>query len=246
MAARENIHDAQVTSAAEIALDYIQLRGAQEQIAIADDNLKSEQRTAGLTRQRLAAGFVSALDVANAEAQVATTASAIPVLETSARQNIYALSVLLNASAWRSRGPTLQTRPGAADPARSAGGIALGLVAAAAGHPRGRGAMARRHRANRRGQGRFVSAIFVDGEHQLSERPGADSMLPVPTDLDGGAERQLAHLQGGAIAANVRLQKALTEQAVHHLSPNSAAALARSGERPNRLCREWDHRQGAQ
>ena len=95
VAAQENIHDAQVTLAAEVALNYIQLRSAQEQIDIARENLKAQQSTATLTKRRLAAGFDSALDVANAEAQVASTASIIPVLDTSVRQSIYALSVLL-------------------------------------------------------------------------------------------------------------------------------------------------------
>ena len=50
---------------------------------------------ADLTRQRFQGGFVSGLDVANADAQVATTAAQIPVLEKSAQQAIYSLSVLL-------------------------------------------------------------------------------------------------------------------------------------------------------
>jgi multidrug efflux system outer membrane protein len=97
-AAQEGMHDVQVSLIAETALDYIQLRGLQQQIAIAQDNLKAQQQTAEITRQRLAVGFVSALDVANADAQVATTQSQIPVLESSARQLIYALSVLLARS----------------------------------------------------------------------------------------------------------------------------------------------------
>jgi NodT family efflux transporter outer membrane factor (OMF) lipoprotein len=48
-----------------------------------------------ITRQKAGAGFSSALDVANAEASVATTEAQIPVFETSARQSIYALSILL-------------------------------------------------------------------------------------------------------------------------------------------------------
>lgn len=47
-----------------------------------------------MTRQKFQVGFVSALDVANADALVATTASQIPVLETSARQTIYNISIL--------------------------------------------------------------------------------------------------------------------------------------------------------
>jgi multidrug efflux system outer membrane protein len=84
-----------ITLVAEVALNYIELRGSQQEIIIAQNNLQSQQHTAGLTRQRFQVGLVSALDVANAEAQVATTSSQIPLLETSAQQAIYNLSVLL-------------------------------------------------------------------------------------------------------------------------------------------------------
>src|SRR5262249_40460000 len=94
-AAQEGVRDAYVTLVAEVALNYVQLRGFQQQIAIAQNNLQAQQHTAEITRQRFVVGFVSALDVANATALVATTESQIPVLETSARQAIYTLSVLL-------------------------------------------------------------------------------------------------------------------------------------------------------
>jgi multidrug efflux system outer membrane protein len=84
-----------VTLTAEVAADYIGLRGFQEQIAIAQRNLKAQQHSLDLTRQRFEGGFVAGLDVANAEAQVATTAAQIPVLEQSAQQTIYSLSLLL-------------------------------------------------------------------------------------------------------------------------------------------------------
>jgi NodT family efflux transporter outer membrane factor (OMF) lipoprotein len=94
-AAIEGISNVQVTIAAEVALNYVQLRGYQQQIAIAQKNLKAMRNTALITRQKAGAGFSSALDVANAEASVATTEAQIPVFETSARQAIYALSILL-------------------------------------------------------------------------------------------------------------------------------------------------------
>ncbi|OHB66827.1 MAG: hypothetical protein A2Y77_14815 [Planctomycetes bacterium RBG_13_62_9] len=84
-----------VTLMAEVALNYTDLRSFQEQIAIAQRNLKAQQHSADLTRQRFEGGFVSGLDVANADAQVATTAGQIPLLEQSARQTIYNLSVLI-------------------------------------------------------------------------------------------------------------------------------------------------------
>jgi multidrug efflux system outer membrane protein len=94
-AAVEDSRDVMVTLTAEVALDYIQLRGYQQEIAIAQKNLEDQRETAEITRKRFGVGFASGLDVANAEAQVATTQSQIPLLETSAQQTIYALSVLL-------------------------------------------------------------------------------------------------------------------------------------------------------
>ncbi len=94
-AAIEDSRDVTVTLTAEVALDYIDLRGLQQQIAIAQKNLDSQRQTAEITRKRFQVGFVSGLDTANADAQVATTDSQISVLESSAQQTIYALSVLL-------------------------------------------------------------------------------------------------------------------------------------------------------
>lgn len=84
-----------VTLTAEVALDYVELRGYQQQIAISEKNLEAQRETADITHRRFGVGFASGLDVANADAQVATTRSEIPVLEASAQQTIYALSVLL-------------------------------------------------------------------------------------------------------------------------------------------------------
>jgi NodT family efflux transporter outer membrane factor (OMF) lipoprotein len=78
-----------------VALNYVELRSFQQEIVIAQDNLTAQKHTAELTRQRFGSGLVGALDVANADAQVGTTASLIPTLETSAQQTIYNLSVLL-------------------------------------------------------------------------------------------------------------------------------------------------------
>ena len=94
-AAVEDLRDVLVTLAAEVALNYTDLRSFQQQIVIAQENLKAQKHTAEITRQRYEAGFVGALDVANANAQVATTSSQIPALEAFARQAIYSLSILL-------------------------------------------------------------------------------------------------------------------------------------------------------
>jgi len=94
-AALETRRDVLVTLTAEVARNYIDLRAFQERIAISRQNLEAQKHSAALTRLRFQGGFIGALDVANADAQVATTAAQIPLLEASARQTIYSLSVLL-------------------------------------------------------------------------------------------------------------------------------------------------------
>jgi outer membrane protein, multidrug efflux system len=91
----EDRRDVLVTLVSEVANNYVQLRGYQQEIIIAQNNLKAQQQNAAVVRKRYEGGFVSALDVANAEAQVASTMSQIPLLETSAQQTIYNIAVLL-------------------------------------------------------------------------------------------------------------------------------------------------------
>ncbi len=91
----EDRRDVLVTLVGDVGNNYITLRGLQQQIDIARRNLKAQQHTAAITQKRHDAGFVGGLDVANANAQVATTEATIPVLESSARAAIYSLGVLL-------------------------------------------------------------------------------------------------------------------------------------------------------
>ena len=94
-AAVDDRRDVLVSLVAELGTNYIDLRGIQQQIAIAYKNLEAQEHTAEITRKRHQAGFASGLDVANAEAQVATTQSLIPGLESAAQTAIYSLSILL-------------------------------------------------------------------------------------------------------------------------------------------------------
>ncbi|MBI5590017.1 MAG: efflux transporter outer membrane subunit [Deltaproteobacteria bacterium] len=95
LAAVEGRNGVLVTLAAETAISYINLRGFQQQILIARNNLSAQQHSAELTRKIYLAGLTSALDTTNADAQVANTAAQIPVLESSARQAIYSLGLLI-------------------------------------------------------------------------------------------------------------------------------------------------------
>jgi len=94
-ASEESRRDVLVTLLSEVALNYTQLRGSQRRLAIAYENIAAQQDTVELSQTRYNAGFTNELDVSQAQAQLATTQSQVPLLETSIRQAIYQLSVLL-------------------------------------------------------------------------------------------------------------------------------------------------------
>lgn len=94
LASAASLGDVQVSIAAEVALNYMALRNAQERLAIAQANLGSQQETLQLTQWRLQAGLVTSLEAAQASALAEQTAAQIPVLQTTLLQTIHALSVL--------------------------------------------------------------------------------------------------------------------------------------------------------
>jgi NodT family efflux transporter outer membrane factor (OMF) lipoprotein len=84
-----------LSSLAEVARDYIQLRGVQTQLQIARDNVRIAQESLNLTQQRATGGVTTDLDVANESAQLRTTMAQIPSLEQQEAEAINALSLLL-------------------------------------------------------------------------------------------------------------------------------------------------------
>ena len=84
-----------LSSLAELARDYIQLRGTQALLRIAHDNVRTAQQNLNLTQQRAAGGVTTDLDVANAAAQLRTTAAEIPRLEQQESEQINAICLLL-------------------------------------------------------------------------------------------------------------------------------------------------------
>ncbi|MGI4975643.1 MAG: efflux transporter outer membrane subunit, partial [Janthinobacterium lividum] len=84
-----------LSALAEVARDYVQLRGDQELLRIQRANLLTAEQSLTLTRQRSAGGLGTDLDVAQAAAQVETTRSELPQLEQREQQTINALSLLV-------------------------------------------------------------------------------------------------------------------------------------------------------
>ncbi|QDU57654.1 efflux transporter outer membrane subunit [Aeoliella mucimassa] len=87
--------DTMVLMLAEVATNYVDARAFQRRLAIAQENLKAQQRSLEITQKRFEAELISELDVAQARANVETTRAEIPTLEIGYQQAVNRLSVLL-------------------------------------------------------------------------------------------------------------------------------------------------------
>src|SRR5262249_6455243 len=65
-AAEDNRRDVLLTLLAEVARNYVDVRGFQQRLDITRDNIRTQQQTVELTTARFAAGLSSELDVAQA------------------------------------------------------------------------------------------------------------------------------------------------------------------------------------
>ncbi len=93
-ASAASLGDVQVSIAAEVALSYITLRGAQSQLAIANSNLASQLETLQITQWRLQAGLVTSLEAEQARAAAEQLRAQVAVLATTIEQNGHALAIL--------------------------------------------------------------------------------------------------------------------------------------------------------
>jgi NodT family efflux transporter outer membrane factor (OMF) lipoprotein len=95
VASEETSRDTLISMIAELARDYLQLRGTQDRMRITAENLGAARELAVLTRQRLAGGLATDLDVANADAEVNALESEALPLEQEQASEINAIGFLL-------------------------------------------------------------------------------------------------------------------------------------------------------
>jgi NodT family efflux transporter outer membrane factor (OMF) lipoprotein len=88
-------NDVMLTLLAEVARNYVELRGGQRRLEIAVRDRKLQEEAVELTRARFQGGVANELDLTRAVALLASTQAAIPPLETAVRKSMYAIAVLL-------------------------------------------------------------------------------------------------------------------------------------------------------
>ena len=93
--AKEDQRSVLVSLTAQVALDYIDLRSYQKQLALTRRNLEWQEQTYELTAAKYDSGLATKLDIEQAAANVESTRASIPTLETGIQKSSNAIAVLL-------------------------------------------------------------------------------------------------------------------------------------------------------
>lgn len=97
-AAEETLHDTQVSLLAEVALGYVEARGFQARLAIAQSSLATLHETWQITSWRYQAGLTTQLDEDQARFSLEQTRAQLPALQQGLEQSKQRLAVLLGRS----------------------------------------------------------------------------------------------------------------------------------------------------
>jgi outer membrane protein, multidrug efflux system len=93
--AEASVYATQVSVTAEVARNYFELRGAQQQLGVARHNADNQNETLRITSARLDAGRGTQLDQSRAQAQLSATLATIPDLEAAVTRSMLRLGVLI-------------------------------------------------------------------------------------------------------------------------------------------------------
>lgn len=94
-ASEENLNDVWVTLSAEVARNYLSLRGFQKRLEVLHKNIESQKNTLELTDELLDIGMSDSIAQLQVQQQLSTMEAQEPLLLLSIEKSIYRLSILL-------------------------------------------------------------------------------------------------------------------------------------------------------
>lgn len=110
-AAEYDLRNIFVTVTAETGRAYMQLRGAQYRLNVAQQNAENQRQTYILTQAMMEGGRGTDLDIARAKAQLESTLASIPSLEFEITRAINRISVLIGEQPYAMRKQLLHIKP---------------------------------------------------------------------------------------------------------------------------------------
>ena len=212
-AAVEDRRGVVLAALADLAQDYLQLRGIQAQRAIAEHNQDLARQNTTLVHNRFDNGVATTLDMARARAQEATIAATVPPLRAQEAAVINAIGLLLGEPP---RALEAELKPRAAQPSVPAL-VPVGLRAALVRRrPDLRQAEARLHSATAQvgvAEAEFYPDVTLNGSVELQSLRLKDAFSLYSRAFEVGPTISLPIFQGGRLRGTLRLREAQQREA---------------------------------
>jgi NodT family efflux transporter outer membrane factor (OMF) lipoprotein len=196
----------------EVGLEYVTYRSLQQRIVLAKQNLAAQQGTLDLTRRLLDVGLGTELDVQRAAAQVATTASTIPILGQEAAQTMHALSVLIGQPPMTLEQELAAVGPIPKPPARVAVGLPSELLLRRPDVARSERQLAAQTAEIGVATRDLFPRFFITGAASLQSIHASDFFNWQSRALSLGPSISWPIFEGGRIHANIDLQTATQQE----------------------------------
>jgi len=212
-AAIEDRRGVALAALADLAQNYLQLRGVQAQRAIAEHNQDLARQNTALVRNRFDNGVATTLDMARARAQESTIAATVPPLRTQEAAAINAIGLLLGEPP---RALEAELKPRAAQPNVPAL-VPVGLPATLVRRrPDLRQAEARLHSATAQtgvAEAEFYPDVTLNGSVELQSLRLRDAFSLYSRAFDLGPSVSLPIFQGGRLRGTLRLRESQQREA---------------------------------
>jgi multidrug efflux system outer membrane protein len=226
----QNYYGAQVTLTADVATAYVTLRGAQARLAVLQSNVSTRDETTKITRWKQEAGISDTLELQQAVSTLEQARAAIPTVEQTIAETKNQLAVLCGQTPGTLDPFLNRSRPLPKVPAR----ITTGIPAEALNNrPDVRaaveGVLAAYHRKSAAERERLPT-IDLSGSIGLEALRSGTIFSPEATartlagSLLAGISQPI--FEGGRITANININDAQAQQAVHGYESTALTALS--------------------
>lgn len=213
-ATEEARRDVLVSLLGEVGRTYAELRGLQLRLAIANKNIRTQQETVEVTQARSKAGLATDLDVERALAQLETTRSVVPALQSGIQAEIHRLSVLVGRDPDALSTELTADAPVPVTPPEVPVGLPSELLERRPDIRRSEAEIAAATARVREAKAEYFPRFVLLGTAGRQASELHDITLGVGNFFSVGPAISLPIFTGGRIRSNIRVQDARMQQAV--------------------------------
>ena len=206
--------DVLVTLLGEVARNYVDLRGHQGRLAIARENIRAQERTLAITRDRFAKGLASDLDVQQASTVLATTRAEVPTRESSIQTSMHRIEVLLGQQPGSLQDELTQASPIPAQPPLVPIGLPSELLQRRPDIQRAERDLAAATANIGVAKADLFPKFFLTGSGGFQSISASDWFNPGSKFWSIGPTMQWRIFDAGHVRSNIKVQNARQEQAL--------------------------------